>query len=628
MRSARVSLLKLLLDRHLTSFLALFLIGYLLFGVPQIYHIWSQLPLQSIRPVHWGQQLWISLGFCVLVPSIAIFYLSAWLMIPPSAVAVAPGGIGLLRWYLAYLALISHGLVAIANRLAARACLCVGVLILLAGGTNFVLRWHVSAQIDSSHFYPLAGSPCVVFGWLLVLTGIWFIAASINKFRNGGHAPLVEMFGRALTLVVLSTLVIEVTWMLAWLAPTVFSYRLYTIWSTFHLVFLILVVTALVDACHVYLHLPVRQLVLVVLLIILSFQLRPSTVVAPPPSTPAVQEIADCLTWYDQFDTRLDAIGDSGPVVFVAASGGGSRAALFTALVLEALRREPVTDSHGEPLCDAQGKPTDRSWADQIALISAVSGGSLASAYFIGKHPWGPPESAFANLRNSFESEIKHQLLRETQDVRRYYIRAWENAPDQPADHKTIFDIQPLIDELEAGPTTSSPSELRWMVYNPFVDDMCTDFMAPLLRGILTPGIERGTSLSRFWEQLFGWNGFDSRQTTLKDYSQTHPMLLLNATEARRGTRFVIGFPPLPPDALRVKSHPDDDRFLPSSSDSLLPSPSSGSRSLFDLGPEVNITLARAVRVSANFPWGVHTARIFYRTTDVRGDQDSRPSSR
>ena len=43
-----------------------------------------------------------------------------------------------------------------------------------------------------------------------------------------------------------------------------------------------------------------------------------------------------------------------GPVVFVAASGGGSRAAIFTALVLELLDQTPFD--------------SEKSWGDRILL--------------------------------------------------------------------------------------------------------------------------------------------------------------------------------------------------------------------------------------------------------------------
>ena len=54
------------------------------------------------------------------------------------------------------------------------------------------------------------------------------------------------------------------------------------------------------------------------------------------------------------------------PAIIVAASGGGTRAALFTASALEGLKRLGV--------------------AQDIVLLSGVSGGGVASAYFYGHH--------------------------------------------------------------------------------------------------------------------------------------------------------------------------------------------------------------------------------------------------
>jgi predicted acylesterase/phospholipase RssA len=63
-------------------------------------------------------------------------------------------------------------------------------------------------------------------------------------------------------------------------------------------------------------------------------------------------------------------------LVGLAISGGGSRAAIFAAGVLEALARVRVTDASGE-----------RSVLEKVQYISSVSGGSLATAYFAARKP-------------------------------------------------------------------------------------------------------------------------------------------------------------------------------------------------------------------------------------------------
>jgi hypothetical protein len=156
------------------------------------------------------------------------------------------------------------------------------------------------------------------------------------------------------------------------------------------------------------------------------------------------------------------------------------------------------------------------------------------------------------------------------------------------------------------------------------VDDMATDFMAPLARGVLTPGlsvpsswrnralaptIERGTSLCRFWEQRFGWSGCNN----LAGYGgagygdKPHPpapLVLFNATRAREGTRFVIGFPPLPREALRCRPTRDEPGGRP-------PDRDTSTQTLADFWPRYRLSLGEAVRLSANFPWGLHTGRLW-----------------
>jgi len=65
---------------------------------------------------------------------------------------------------------------------------------------------------------------------------------------------------------------------------------------------------------------------------------------------------------------------DADVLVGLAVSGGGSRAALFAAAGLEALAKLRVGPEH-------------RSLLEHVAYISSVSGGSLASAYFVVRKP-------------------------------------------------------------------------------------------------------------------------------------------------------------------------------------------------------------------------------------------------
>lgn len=67
----------------------------------------------------------------------------------------------------------------------------------------------------------------------------------------------------------------------------------------------------------------------------------------------------------------LLSIGPDGDVIALALSGGGARAAGFSLGVMQALRDAPAADG--------------RALIDHVALVTSVSGGSLAAAYF-GQH--------------------------------------------------------------------------------------------------------------------------------------------------------------------------------------------------------------------------------------------------
>jgi predicted acylesterase/phospholipase RssA len=85
---------------------------------------------------------------------------------------------------------------------------------------------------------------------------------------------------------------------------------------------------------------------------------------APIYTLPATPDPLPCLMPVNSEDT----------VIGLAVSGGGSRAALFAAGALEALARLRVGAERGSLL-------------DRVSYISSVSGGSLASAYYVLKKP-------------------------------------------------------------------------------------------------------------------------------------------------------------------------------------------------------------------------------------------------
>jgi hypothetical protein len=144
------------------------------------------------------------------------------------------------------------------------------------------------------------------------------------------------------------------------------------------------------------------------------------------------------------------------------------------------------------------------------------------------------------------------------------------------------------------------------------MDDLCGDFMAPVFRGALTPRLSRGRSLETFWSSRFGWGqsadvrGYDRTPLGLSDFAGYHwrssPLVVFNAADVRRGARVAIGFPPLPRRLLlprldeQERKEGGEVRFPPGS--------------LTDVTDGRSMSLARAVRVSANFPFGFNVLTI------------------
>jgi hypothetical protein len=142
------------------------------------------------------------------------------------------------------------------------------------------------------------------------------------------------------------------------------------------------------------------------------------------------------------------------------------------------------------------------------------------------------------------------------------------------------------------------------------MDAMCTDFMAPVVRGAVTPWVSRGETLRSFWNQRFRWHasnsrlGYDFRAKTSPPtpsftWNATRiPVALFNATDVGRGTRVAIGFPPLPPELFEA-AYP-----------TVWPDAKKRPRTLEEADSARKIGLADAVSMSANFPWGFNVIRL------------------
>ncbi|MFQ5992750.1 MAG: patatin-like phospholipase family protein [Nitrospiraceae bacterium] len=102
-----------------------------------------------------------------------------------------------------------------------------------------------------------------------------------------------------------------------------------------------------------------RALVLLVLMLTVS-----GCLTTPVYTIPVAPEQSDCVT----------PAADEDVLIGLSVSGGGSRAALFAAGAFEAMSQERVGSDQ-------------RSLLEQISYISSVSGGSLASSYFVLRKP-------------------------------------------------------------------------------------------------------------------------------------------------------------------------------------------------------------------------------------------------
>lgn len=407
---------------------------------------------------------------------------------------------------------------------ALRAIACILALLTLMAGW----QWSISRTGGPATPAPY---PVALAIWgqilpLLFIAGVWVAGV----MRSGNPGPAGVLTGRVLCLMLTTTLCGELLWLAAFFWPELISYRLYTIWAAFHLGFGLLALGTLADSWHLtIMTAPVRQLVLGALVLILIFFLKP-THLAPTGQIEADRKEGLGPNWYELAWNRLETMRKEkgeGPVIIVAASGGGSRAALFTALVLHGLAREPF----------AMAGPDGPVWADRIFLISSVSGGSLATAHALFGNPPLQELADEASLQNSFKLDLLTRFGEEYEELSHYY-----DDPDAAVPRRH----QPF-DQLLHG---KDPA-LRRIIGSVPADDMCTDFMAPILRGVLTLGLERGQSLSAFWQQRLRWPDHDNLQ-----HDPHHPLVIFNATDARQGSRFVIGFPQLPRRAFVARRTP------------------------------------------------------------------------
>jgi hypothetical protein len=313
-------------------------------------------------------------------------------------------------------------------------------------------------------------------------------------------------------------------------------------------------------------------------------------------------------------------------------------------------------------------------------LISSVSGGSLASAYFVQSRAAGHSGSGVgrpaerADLRYSIKAELQDYLkshpweadfeavspalarqdnqapsqwpkagsdgfddkvnaLRKERDdlVRHFQTPAAKldvNKQKIAEDARRLTDLEMFLGQLRRQPTEAdgstpatadSPND-PWPLRSAAFDDMCTDFMAPILRGTLSVMFDRGDALARFWTRHYGWTDSTSTGGYARDggasFGPYDPVVLFNATDVAHGARLIAGFPALPPFLWKAA-------YDPSCGAPRAAFRRGRPRSISETNPGLTLSLSRAVRLSSNFPFGFRICELPGRAdvvTPPRGD--------
>lgn len=572
-----------------------------------------------------GVALYVSRGDAESRPGVL-----AWLFAPPTddpvQAAREPRYDGdLLVWL--YLALVAIYLFALARWLTDR--MCAGMIRragdpplhvrFRAGGFVFlvgVLLLAVFANLGPvSVLYPLSGCLVALLGGLTAGGGVWLL---------GARGPTHDAFGRLLGWLVVSVLVGELLWALASfpLSARWFSYRLYTIWAVLEVVVLIVAVASLLDTLERNTPYPARLLGLVGLGIAAWLTGAPGPERLPEGKHGHLANALNPDEWPERLLARIEQVPDKGPVVLVASAGGGSRAAIFAGLVLESLSRTPF------------GPEAKSTWGQHVVLISGVSGGSLGTARYVHALPFDAADARNKRdpLRHSVREELAVRMVSAASDFRAMLEGRTEQEKEEYGE--AARNAQAFCEWFlrhvrdPKGDEKPPPHDYRWVVESAVMDDLCTDFMAPILRGALTPLTSRGATLREFWTTAFHWEhchdrtGYSVSGEGATFDKAHHPLTVYNACDVRRGSRLAVGFPPLPAYFLR-RAYPkptDGDREGIRNRPGDKAPTTNPPEGLLDLDANRTVRLADAVGLSANFPFGFNPLTIERRRFDDKDD--------
>jgi hypothetical protein len=287
----------------------------------------------------------------------------------------------------------------------------VGVAVILA-----IALLAIQAVIGANDRSSLLTAPFARnFAWWLLSISIWaavyvFIGRERIATTNSPGGMFLLQTGRILMWLGFTYLLAETLWLgarTAWVSDWV-SYRAYTLWVIVNIWGVAVVLGSCLDYLDAQIEFVPVRIVAFLLLVVFLLISRPAPnsetqIVSPATSPPSI------VDGYTALEAKIRSIPDDQPVILVAASGGGSRAAIFTALVFEFLATHPIlaTMSNRDGTLAAE---SERFWADNIILISCVSGGSLATAHFVQRDC--KKSEIRPTTRYTIEAELLSQLRR------------------------------------------------------------------------------------------------------------------------------------------------------------------------------------------------------------------------